>query len=118
MVAADDRRRAIAMQGFETALHGVLAVDTPYAHELGVALDRLEAEIIALKEIANSRPGRIANDDIVWLGIALQPGCEVRGRAHHGLFTDGRGHRDVADDHQAGCNANTDAKAFPVDRLL
>src|SRR5204863_2555130 len=111
VLAADQRRQAVGVQGIEAALDRTRPQYLPSRHRLGDAAQSDGAEVATLEEATDQPPRRLADQQRVWLGHRLQPGGEVRRFADDATLL-GRALADqVADDDQTGSDADPGSQA-------
>ena len=63
------------------------------------------AEVLKSEEVAEEFSRAVSDDDGVWLGSALQTGCDIRGLADNSLLLSGTCSDQIADYDQASGNA-------------
>ena len=102
VLASDQRRHALPMQGLEAAIGGAFSLDHEGGDRLCKALDPRRTEIGQFEQRADQPPSRLADDDAAGRGQSLQAGGKVRRLADHGaLLRLALAHR-LANHHKPG----------------
>ena len=86
VLASDQRRDAMPMEGLEAAIGRAFAPNPERGDRLWEALDPGRTEVGQLEQTADEAPGRLADHDAAGRGQRLQPGGKVRRLADHGAF--------------------------------
>src|SRR6185312_8756666 len=105
-VAADQRARRARAQRLEAAVAAALADDAPGVRRRSEAFELMAAEARALEELADELPRALSDHDGARLSQRLQPGGEVGRLADHPLLALGALAEQVADDDEAGGDAD------------
>jgi len=95
------------VQRLETALHGTRPQRRPGLHRPRDALEVRGSEVLQLEQVPEKSSCAVGNDDRIRLGDPLQARREVRRLADDAAFLRVPRSDQVADDDQAGRNADT-----------
>jgi hypothetical protein len=111
-LATDEAHRAHRAHCFEAALRCGSTFHGPCRDGFGDAFDLPKAEAAQREEIAEQFARRSGNDNCSRLGKALEPGCNVRRIADHGLLFRRGSADEVAHHHKPGRDRDPDLNPF------
>ena len=103
----DKLGQAARVESLEAAFDRSRSQCRPSSHRPCDALEVLRSKVLKLEQIAHELPSALRNDDAVRLRNALQARRKVRRLANDGLLLRSARADQVADDHQARCDADT-----------
>jgi hypothetical protein len=113
VLAADKTGQPAAAHGFEAALGCRYPRDRPGLDRLGQTLDRVPAECLQPKQIADEPARGGADHHGARLGQGLQPRRQVRRLADHRLLLRGALADQIADHHETGRYAGANLQLVP-----